>query len=208
MKTIVKSVNAFKTPLRKRSNQAEKVPADAAAVVTAAPQPWNHSWPYRKAGPSIKMVAKSVVAFKAPLRKEQKKGVVEANVVPPSHKPAQPWTHSWPYRKAGPSIKIIAKSVAAFKAPIRKGAAVKDKEETSKVKAPVPTQLWSHSWPYRKAGPSIKTIARSVAAFKAPLRRAGRRPLQREPVFLSIGVGYPSFVICRVSYQVILPSTR
>ncbi|KAJ3544698.1 hypothetical protein NMY22_g2681 [Coprinellus aureogranulatus] len=112
-------------------------PAVAAphSVMAAAPnyptKPWGHSWPYRQPqGPASSSFPHSVSTPSQsqptqPIRlevhtKSSRKGAVTES--------AEPWVHSWPYRRAAtPNPALI----------------LENKPEGT------PPRLWGHNWPYR-----------------------------------------------------------
>ncbi|RXW24720.1 hypothetical protein EST38_g1165 [Candolleomyces aberdarensis] len=198
--------------------EMEENVAEESSVSAAAP--WAHSWPYRKAGVSLKTVATAVSAFSAskaragsdedrvsseaePLSRNAVASVSTAEVQSKPAQEATPWAHSWPYRKAGVSLKTVAKAVSAFSTPASRVA----RAEQAPLSKPAPSEEdavkpWAHSWPYRKPA-SLKTVAKAVSGFA--LQKVSKEKKKSSTSRTSSSVSSPSEYPFFVLYPPVYP---
>lgn len=132
------------------------IPVPKAATSISSVEPWGHSWPYRKADISSPANERHLASLPLPVVSTPR-GVNPRQLTQPSRKatlpqPADPWAHSWPYRKA---------TVSEATRPIASVVALTDES-----KPKVPVQPWAHSWPYRT--PSV--------TMNSPVSDYGRYP--------------------------------
>ncbi|KAF6762255.1 hypothetical protein DFP72DRAFT_878381 [Ephemerocybe angulata] len=179
-------------PYRKAGVSLKTVAHTVSAIVNARPaQPWGHSWPYRDAVfelsappkgrkrtsassactqyPTFTLYSPVYPYFDLYPGRAGELNLPEAALQPKELSVSLSKTAGYPfldlYAPVYPHFDLYPQVTSVMGGPVtpvaRGGCKVKSNASASAA------QPWGHSWPYRKAGPALRTIAKTLVAISS-----------------------------------------